>query len=78
MKRELQAEVEQKIKSAFNKIDLKAVAHSEELEPYNGKTLSISGTPEATYIDQNGQLTLRRLRLASIKSSNLEDSLQVK
>ena len=40
MKRELQEDVEQKIKSAFNKIDLKAVAHSEELEFYNGKTIA--------------------------------------
>ena len=55
MKRELQDELMQKINSAVNKTDLKAMAHSEELEQYNRReNLRISGIPEATFIDQNG------------------------
>ena len=54
MKRELQYELLQKKNSAVNKIDLKAMAQSEELEQYNRReNLRISGIPEATYIDQN-------------------------
>ena len=54
-KRELQDELMQKITSAINKTDLKAMAHSEEFKQYNRREkLRISGIPEATYIDQNG------------------------
>ena len=55
MKRELQEELVQKIISAVNKTDLKAMAHSQELEQYNRReNLLINGIPEATYIDQYG------------------------
>ena len=55
MKRELQDELLQKISSGVSKTDLKAMAHSEELEQYNRiENLRISGIPEARYIDQNG------------------------
>ena len=55
MKIELQDELGQKTNSAVNKTDLKAMAHSEELEQYNRReNLRISGIPEATYIDPNG------------------------
>ena len=45
----------QKINIAVNKSDLKAMAHSEELEQYNRRqNLRVSAIPEATHIDQNG------------------------